>query len=264
MTPEKAGGIGASDFRERFQGNAFDLRGSLRHPRDIGWLSPLSPMRFRREKGCVGFQHQPVERCGGQGRSDRRGVSERDDPRVADETAHGKDAAQKYLVAGETMEDGGDAIGPGPPLFEGVVGGIPLMNNAGQTRLRGHLEVHPEQLGLAMSIGNCGRGRGSGGSGGPAIVIETGLAQGDHPGMPGQFAEPVAEVGRRLGRIVGMPADRGIDARVLAAEFDRAPAALEVRADGNDPSHAPIRSPPDDLGQIGLEIRVMQMGVRIA
>ena len=95
------------------------------------------------------------------------------------------------------------------------------------------------------------------------VAIQPGLADGDHPGPPGQGDDPVpiAGVGRR--RVVGLDADGGVEAPVAAGKLHHrlARSGRDRRAD--DGRHARRLRPGDYLLAIGGELRGVEMGVGV-
>ena len=69
-----------------------------------------------------------------------------------------------------------------------------------------------------------------------------------------EHAEFVDEAGRGFHRVVGMNADGGEDVRVFLRERDRAPAALDACADGDDARDARIRRAREDAFEIVREV----------
>ena len=95
------------------------------------------------------------------------------------------------------------------------------------------------------------------------MVIQPRLADGHHARMPRQLPQGVQIALRRLLHGGRVNADRCEDIRVLFRQGDRAAAALQRSADGNDPGHARRLRALQHAGEILLEIRVIQVGVRL-
>src|SRR2546423_664991 len=96
-----------------------------------------------------------------------------------------------------------------------------------------------------------------------SLEIEPCFSKSDDFRVLRQFAELGAEI---LGRFLGgawMPAYRGINLRMLIGQGEDAPAAGGVRADGDDAYNPGSAGAVDDLGEVRLEIGVIEMGVGI-
>ena len=95
------------------------------------------------------------------------------------------------------------------------------------------------------------------------MVIQPDLADGHDLGMEGELAQGGPDVGRGAGDMARMPADGGEDGRKPFGDGHRAAAAFQVGADGNDFGNARRLGAGDDFGQVGDEIREIEVGVRV-
>ena len=78
-----------------------------------------------------------------------------------------------------------------------------------------------------------------------------------------KFAQGRAQIVRRFHRLGRMPADGGIDVGKFFGEPDRAFAAVEARADGNDFGDAGGLRARDDFRQIRRVVGIIKMRVRV-
>ena len=95
------------------------------------------------------------------------------------------------------------------------------------------------------------------------MIIQAGLADGHDLGMGGQLAQGGADVRRGAAGVGGMPADGGEDGRKPFGDGHGAPAAFQVGADGNDFGDSGRLGAGDDLGQVGREIREIEVRVGV-
>ena len=94
-------------------------------------------------------------------------------------------------------------------------------------------------------------------------MVQTGFADGHHPGMRGQFAQMRSEVVRRFEGVVRMPADYGVDVRMFLAESDGQFAAGEVGPDANHSRNPGGAGSGQDLRKVRSKIAVIQMRVGV-
>ena len=95
------------------------------------------------------------------------------------------------------------------------------------------------------------------------MVVEAGLADGRDTRAFRQLAQRGDDVVRSILGTGWMNADDGKNIRIFFRQLDRAPAAGERGADGEDAFDAGFVRPREDFIEVVGEIRVVEMGVGI-
>lgn len=98
---------------------------------------------------------------------------------------------------------------------------------------------------------------------GQAIVIQTAFADGDGFGMACKFAEFRADISGRFVGVARMPADGGVDHRMLFGERERVTAAVQIRPDGDDFGDAGGLRTGEHVSEIRFVIVVIKVRVRV-
>lgn len=224
---------------------------------DVGGFAAFAAVRDWGEEGAIGFEHELAEGCGGDGFTEFLSVFEGDNACKTDERTDGEDALHAGDVAAEAMEDAADFAGPGLELAQGRLEGVALVNDAIEFQPGGDFQLLLEDGGLFGFVALDFLGRRQ------TMIIEPGFANGDYFGMRREFAQDWPDVFRRGGNVRGMPTDGGVDGRESVGEGEGALAAVGVSADSDDAGDAGGVRAFDHLGEIGGEIRKVEMSVGI-
>ena len=95
------------------------------------------------------------------------------------------------------------------------------------------------------------------------VAVQAGLADGDHPGPPGQGDDPVPIALGRRRRVVGLDADGGVETPVVSGKLHHGLARSGRDRRTEDGRHARRLRPGDHLVAIGRELRNVEMGVGV-
>src|SRR5436190_1237801 len=95
------------------------------------------------------------------------------------------------------------------------------------------------------------------------MIVQPGFAQANDLGMLRQLAQGRAEIGRCLIHFGRMPANHGIDVGESFRKLKRAPAALEIGANADNPGYSGVVRPTENLRQLLSEIRIIKVRVSI-
>ena len=136
----------------------------------------------------------------------------------------------------------------------------PLVNHHVQPKLGRNLELLLKQRNLPGLERLIISGRPAARARQP-VVVDSDLADGHHLWRLGQALEFTAHIVRRGEAVVGVPAHRGEHAVEALGQIDRAAAAFQFRADGDDARDARIGGSLHHLIHLLAEIGEVQVGV---
>ena len=119
---EKPAGGGGGGGAEFFEGTFLHFGGEAGNLADVSRLATLAPIGHGGEERAIGFQHELIQRRGGQAFPDVGGVFKRDNSRVTDQRTEREHLAQSFHAFRKAMEDAPQFSGEGLQLREGVGG----------------------------------------------------------------------------------------------------------------------------------------------
>jgi len=118
----------------------------------ISRFAAFAAIRHGRKIRTIGFQHEFVQRRGGNGVADVLPVLERDDAGEADERADFQNAAHPVSALAEAMKHPAHLAGKQLELGESVIKGVALVNHAVQSGFAGDFQLLPEYFGLFLFV----------------------------------------------------------------------------------------------------------------
>ena len=95
------------------------------------------------------------------------------------------------------------------------------------------------------------------------VAIESRLADRHDAGLVEHGDDPVPIARLRVGQVVGLHAHGGVNALVFGGQFDADRARVGRDADRDDVLDAGLARPRDDIGPVVVELRLIEVGVRV-
>ena len=95
------------------------------------------------------------------------------------------------------------------------------------------------------------------------VAVQSRFAQGHHSPVIGQGHDPVPIARGGLGAVVRLDPHCGVDLAVGLGQPQRGFARIGPDPDGNDRLHAGLPAPGDHRVAIGVELSLVEMGVRV-
>src|SRR5262245_54051437 len=95
------------------------------------------------------------------------------------------------------------------------------------------------------------------------VSVQAGLTDSDHPGVDRELDDSLPVSGLCLGDMVGLDADRGKNACMLACNLERRSAVGGRGADADDLDQTGGLGPVEDTVEVVAEARIIEMGVGI-
>ena len=137
------------------------------------------------------------------------------------------------------------------------------MDDAVQAGFGGDFELLKKNLRLLLFVAFVLRRGTAGLMAGKPVIVQAGFAERHDLGVFRQVSQRRPQILRRFEGVRRMPARNGEHFLESFGERDRAPAALQVRADAEDALDARGARPVQKLGEVRRKLRVIEMGVGV-
>ena len=95
------------------------------------------------------------------------------------------------------------------------------------------------------------------------MVVQTGLADADHPGVTGEFDQPFRRRDGLVSGFVRMNADRAVHVIVSLGDVENATEAFEARADGLEAHDSAVARPRHDGVKVLREVGGIEMAMAV-